>query len=121
MSENSAVPNVGTNAVTKEVTNAVPKEVCKRLCEWLGLDTRSPITLWNSGNRTFTTGNDMLALKERLVAEGMWEKFYWFIRILYTVEVDAIGGLCSEHDNVDWLLNPVRFALLVDEFLRREK
>jgi hypothetical protein len=104
MSENSAVPN--------EVPNEVPKEVCKRLCEWLGLDTRSPITLWNSGNRTFTTGNDMLALKEKLVAEGLWEEFCGYARYYELANIWTYQFL-------DWFLNPVRFALLVDEFLRR--
>lgn len=111
MSENSAVPN------------AVPKEVCKRLCEWLGLDTRSPSTLWNSGNRTFTTGNDMLALKDKLVAEGMWFQFMAYVAVMHNR--DNKGRFhCVEDAMVDWvdcLLNPVRFALLVDEFLEGRK
>lgn len=113
MSENSAVTNA--------VPNEVPKEVCKRLCEWLGLDTRSPITLWNSGNRTFTTGNDMLALKEKLVAEGMWFQFMAYVSVRHNR--DNKGRFkCVEDamvELVEWLLDPVRFALLVDEFLRR--
>lgn len=29
----------------------------------------------NHSNRTFTTGNDMIAVKEALVAQGKWEGF----------------------------------------------
>jgi hypothetical protein len=111
MSENSAVTNA--------VPNEVPNEVCKRLCEWLGLDTRSPITLWNSGNRTFTVGNDLLALKEKLAEDGLWRKFRDYAFLAYAEREIIVSPCICCADMWNWIFTPVRFALLVDEFLRR--
>jgi hypothetical protein len=65
----------------------------------------------------------MLALKEKVVAEGMWFQFMAYVAVRHNR--DNKGRFqCVEDamvDLVDWLINPVRFALLVDEFLRREK
>jgi hypothetical protein len=107
--------------------NSVPVEVRKRLTEWLGLNhckiyppiypcTGECKTCYEYDETvsaiTFSTWADLGALKEKLVAEGLWEEFCGYARYYELANIWTYQFL-------DWFLNPVRFALLVDEFLRR--
>ena len=65
--------------------------------------------------RTFTTPDDMVALKDKIDEKGAWEEF-----IIYCLEVSpetySLGF--TEHivTFTDWLMNPTRFCALVGEW-----
>ena len=62
-------------------------------------------------HRTFTTGNDMLDLKEKLVEKGKWEEFVEFANSKCLEDISTPGFY-------GWLFTMPRFAELVDEFLK---
>ena len=64
--------------------------------------------------RTFTTPDDMMALKDRLVEKGEWEDFYLWAALKEDAPI-------KEPNYVDWLLNAPRFCELVGEFIMSTK
>lgn len=64
-------------------------------------------------NRTFTTGNDMADLKDKLEEKRMWIRFFRVTR------VDKRERPFDEF--IAWLFTPTRFCELVGEFLEKEK
>jgi len=75
-------------------------------------------TITTTLNRTFTTGNDMVALKEKLLETGKWHSFLiscineWEEKNKY-IDLEIL-------EFTEWLLTPQRFAWLTSEFLKGE-
>jgi hypothetical protein len=68
--------------------------------------------------RTFTTWNDLGALKERMDELGEWEDFYEYTwDVWHSVKYSPADW----HDYFDWLLNPVRFCEAVAEWLESKE
>ena len=94
----------------QEVHPGEPSIVCS--CgERFALNTRFDRHVFEL-NRTFTTGNDMLDLKEKLVEKGEWLDFEY--RAL--VQKSEVGTSLSQ-----WLFTMPRFAELVDEFMKEAR
>jgi hypothetical protein len=68
------------------------------------------------GNRTFTTPQDMVDLKDKLVENGMWDEFYSNLHISFSNS----RQFHQAEDFGSWLLNPERFCGLVNDFLKEE-
>lgn len=64
--------------------------------------------------RTFTTPDDMMAVKRKLVEKGEWEGFF-----AYTVDKNKEWDNCYEL--VDWLIDETRFCQLDVDYLRRDE
>ena len=108
----------------QEVRPGQPSIVCS--CgERFALNTRFDRHVFEL-NRTFTTGNDMLALKEKLVEKGDWKEFEAFA---FTKTPDGFciivstfeGDWCYPSKFSSWLFTIPRFAELVDEFFKEKK
>jgi hypothetical protein len=76
--------------------------------------------------RTFTTPNDMVALKEKLVEKGLWSEFLIFAAKIYNDEnkdeereLDLTGGYVVI-DFIHWLISPPWFTKLVAKFLKEK-
>jgi len=69
-----------------------------------------------NNNRTFATGNDMVALKEKLIeAERWWEFEQQFCLIKWDwVEQEKYQSF------LDWIFTPTRFCWLVSEYLEEQ-
>ena len=65
-------------------------------------------------NRTFTTWDDLGALKDKLVEKGEWAAFDSWACIYQRNE---LGHWPYDHELTDWLINPSRFCNLVGEWL----
>ena len=74
------------------------KEECKH-CANKGID-----------NRTFTTPDDMMAVKDKLVEKGDVHRFLYFAKGEWEKTV-------KEMPFAFWLINPTRFCELVGEWL----
>lgn len=93
-----------------------------------GFESDHSLAMYNhikrNPNRTFTTGNDMLDLKEKIVEMGEWVYFIEFSRskwvndetALYEGPNDTKGAAFTR-----WLFTMPRFAELVDEFLKEKE
>ena len=71
--------------------------------------------------RTFTTGNDMLALKEKIVEKGMWDDFEEWTFIKWDSMKPFSDYSRSLGQYADWLISPAKFIPLVDEFLKEKE
>lgn len=67
-------------------------------------------------HRTFTTPDDMMAVKRKLVEKGEWKGFYMFCRDKFDDTPEPIINGYYE-DFTDWLLDESRFCRLVAEFM----
>ena len=101
--------------------NPLSDESKQRLTEFLGKDNcfQEIITGdWYAKNRSFTTCNDMLNLKEKLVEKSLWygeNGFERFVLNWWNDNTDRIQGF------TDWFINPAIFILAVDEFLKEKE
>jgi len=75
---------------------------------------RNNYNLW-AKQRTFTTGNDMLNLKEKLVEKGEWDEFEDFALSKKNEKYVSVVSL------TDYLINPAIFIPLAIEFLKEER
>jgi hypothetical protein len=85
-------------------------------CDYDITDEAEPCT-----DRTFTTPDDMMAVKDKLVEKGLWKKFYWWVVRRY--EIESVDDPWKDEDFpaiTDWLINPERFYELAVEFLKEE-
>jgi len=97
----------------QEVHPGQPSIVCS--CgERFALNTRFDRHVFEL-NRTFTTGNDMLNLKEKLVEKGEWDEFEDFA--LRTKNTPVVSMISLPQ----WLFTMPRFAELVDEFMKEAR
>jgi hypothetical protein len=90
---------------------------CKLLTEFLG-----QCAFLKADNRTFTTPDDMMAVKDKLVEKGLWKKFYWWVVRRY--EIESVDDPWKDEDFpaiTDWLINPERFYELAVEFLKESR
>jgi hypothetical protein len=82
---------------------------------------KSPEELDHPNNRTFTTAQDMMDLKDKLVEKHRWYGFIVFAKTRFSFkDYDPC------YDNIetgfyDWLINPPRFCQLVADFLKKEE
>jgi len=67
------------------------------------------------GHRTFLTGDDMLALKNKIVKKGKWTQFFMWAWDLS--DCDFIDGSTTSQ-YTDWLFTMPRFAELVARAIR---
>jgi hypothetical protein len=75
-------------------------------------------------NRTFTTPDDMMAVKDKLVEKGEWESFDRFAygefcRRADKFQIEITGYVSAAYSN--WLINPTRFCELAAGFLKDSK
>jgi len=76
-------------------------------------------------NRAFTTPNDMMALKERMVDKNLWDEF---LRLSFCQCIDDEDPCLNPETKevfydtafIDWLMNPPRFCRLVAKWLEKE-
>jgi hypothetical protein len=108
----------------------------RRLTEWMGYQpgwycTTGGCTLdkWRDGdcksceNRetqysSFDTPDDFFALKDKLVEKGEWGGFFRFIQKQFLKEHHH--KLAKNNTITDWLIHPVRFPQLVNEYLKEK-
>ena len=69
-------------------------------------------------NRTFTVGNDMVAVKEAIEKMGKWDVFYWWS--WHKCQRDGTTYVGDDHF-VAWLMHPPRFCKLAARWRRKEK
>jgi hypothetical protein len=74
-------------------------------------------------SRTFTTPDDMMAVKEKLVEKGEWEGFdryaYGeFCRRADKFQIEITGYVSAAYSN--WLINPERFCKLAVQFIKQK-
>jgi hypothetical protein len=69
--------------------------------------------------RTFTTPDDMMALKDKLVQKGMWCEFYFFCNERWESPMDVDDDTrWGDPSFTNWLFAPPRFCWLVGEWLK---
>ena len=100
--------------------NPLPDESKKRLTkfleeEWQPIIASSSEGRWIDPNRSFTTGNDMLNLKEKIAEKGEWDEFEDFA--LRTKNTPVVSMISLPQ----WLFTMPRFAELVDEFMKEAR
>jgi len=64
-------------------------------------------------NRSFTTPDDMVALKDKMVEKGKWDEFYW-----WAANIGNKEGAYGSAERADWLIDAPRFCRLVNEWLK---
>jgi len=64
-------------------------------------------------HRSFTSGNDMLELKEKLAEKGDWKEFYYWSALQHAANPE-------DHVFTQWLFTMPRFAELVDSWLKEK-
>ncbi len=69
----------------------------------------------NCINRSFTTWDDLGALKEKLMETGKQEYFYWNTRNAWE-EIDILNRGSSKFSY--WLFTPARFCWLLNQWLK---
>ena len=83
-----------------------------------GFESDHSLAMYNhikrNPNRTFTTGNDMLDLKEKIVKKGDWRDFHDYC-------TQRCDRMFRPHEFENWLFTMPRFAELVDEWLREKE
>ena len=70
-------------------------------------------------NRTFLTGNDMIAVKEAIVKMGKWDIFLNYVTDVWPRE--CTGPAFERGPFISWLMHPPRFCKLAAEWWRKEK
>lgn len=97
------------------VDSGTEKSSCS--CGMTGYSVREICT---KATRTFTTGNDMIALKDRIVEMGEWAAFvdYAFDKSRFGSIVDYDSSLASF---TNWFLDPTRFCELVASWWAERK
>ena len=94
------------------------EESRKRLTEYLGEQCGHEDREWffvpcpKCSSRTFTSGNDMLDVKNKLVEKGEWDDF------VTNSYKHRYRPPTEERDFMVWLFTMPRFAELVDEWLK---
>lgn len=73
-------------------------------------------------NRTFKTGNDLIAVKEAIERSGEWDSFsYYAFEKWYGRQLDIPTLKETRRDFTAWLLEPERFNWLAGEFEMQKK
>lgn len=78
-------------------------------------------------DRNFDNGNDLIALKDKLVEKGEYADFdsyattQWTVYILNRVEALHLKTVANEKRYTEWLFNPAVFIPLVCSFLKEKK
>jgi hypothetical protein len=82
----------------------------KVLTEFLG-----QCAFLKADNRTFTTPDDMMAVKDKLVEKGLWDDL---INYTWTSWDGKYSDGWRMSWFIDWLINPTRFCQLACQFIR---
>jgi hypothetical protein len=73
-------------------------------------------------HRQFTTAQDMMDLKDKLVEKGMWSQFWYYSHEVWLPIIDINkfrpDGFVTF---INWLFNPPRFCKLVADLLKKEE